>query len=113
MKLEGREPIHYKRPPISAQVLIPAKVDKDIEIDNFSARRVSLRENGDTPRRTCLVVDDTASIRKMMLHFLKKHDVDLACNGVEGLEYLKKKEYDIVLMDISMPVMDGRECLAR
>ncbi|CAB1099580.1 unnamed protein product [Ectocarpus sp. CCAP 1310/34] len=97
------------------EVLIPAKVDKDIDIDSpsGSGRSVSLRESGDTTRGTCLIVDDTASIRKMMRHFLKQHDVDLACNGVEGLERLKNKEYDIVLMDISMPVMDGRECLAR
>ncbi|CAM9403583.1 unnamed protein product [Ectocarpus sp. 6 AP-2014] len=97
------------------EVLIPAKVDKDIDTDSpsGSGRSVSLRESGDIPRGTCLIVDDTASIRKMMQHFLKKHDVDLACNGAEGLERLKKKEYDIVLMDISMPVMDGRECLAR
>ncbi|CAN0110271.1 unnamed protein product, partial [Ectocarpus fasciculatus] len=86
----------------------------NVHIDTASGRSVSLREeSGNTPRRTCLIVDDTASIRKMMRHFLKKHDVDLACNGVEGLESLKNKEYDIVLMDISMPVMDGRQCLAR
>lgn len=67
----------------------------------------------DCPQRSCLIVDDTHSIRKMMTHILAKHKVEVACNGAEGLEKLKSKEYDIVLLDMSMPVMDGAECLTR
>eukprot|EP00752_Nemacystus_decipiens_P013409 g11873.t1 len=49
----------------------------------------------------------------MMGHLLREHEVDLACNGAEGLDKLMSKEYDIVLTDISMPVMDGTECVRR
>ena len=58
-------------------------------------------------------MDDTASIRKMMCHLLREHEVELACNGAEGLDKLMSKEYDIVLTDISMPVMDGTESVRR
>ena len=34
-------------------------------------------------------------------------DLDIANNGLEGIEMLYKKKYDVVLMDIQMPVMDG------
>jgi CheY-like chemotaxis protein len=37
------------------------------------------------------------------------YDPDLACDGVEALEKLDTGEYDIVLMDIQMPRMDGLE----
>lgn len=91
---------------------IPASVDTstaDSKRDEHDAPDAHLS----TRRCTCLVVDDTASIRKMMCHILREHDVELASNGAEGLEKLLGKEYDVVLTDISMPVMDGTECVRR
>jgi len=40
---------------------------------------------------------------------LKKWEVDVAENGLEAASLFKNNEYDIVLMDISMPEMDGKE----
>lgn len=37
------------------------------------------------------------------------HRADLATNGIEAIEALERKPYDIVLMDIQMPEMDGLE----
>ena len=34
-------------------------------------------------------------------------DLDIANNGLEGIQMLGRKKYDVVLMDIQMPVMDG------
>ena len=58
-----------------------------------------------------LLVDDIEVNRKVASLMLKKldHDVDLATNGVEAIDALKRKCYDIVFMDIEMPEMDGLE----
>jgi CheY-like chemotaxis protein len=42
---------------------------------------------------------------------LKKlgHDVNLATNGIEAIEALEHQSYDVILMDIQMPEMDGIE----
>jgi signal transduction histidine kinase/CheY-like chemotaxis protein len=61
-----------------------------------------------TPRRV-LLVEDSENNRMLILWFLKNlpYQVDIACNGQEAVELYKKHRYDIVLMDIQMPVMDG------
>jgi CheY-like chemotaxis protein len=58
-----------------------------------------------------LVVEDNILNRKIIGNVLKQSgiEIDMAENGEVALDLLftKKKEYDMVLMDISMPVMDG------
>jgi CheY-like chemotaxis protein len=58
-----------------------------------------------------LVVDDVEVNRKVASLMLKKlgYQADIATNGVEAIEALEQKPYDIVLMDIQMPEMDGIE----
>ncbi len=62
-----------------------------------------------------LVVDDEQSIRKTLREILEfeKYDVDEASDGLECLVKLKKAKYDVVIMDIKMPKMDGMEALER
>jgi signal transduction histidine kinase len=61
--------------------------------------------------RSVLVVDDTPIVRKIMRRYLRDHRVEVACNGEEALVKMKQQRFDIVLLDIIMPVMDGLECL--
>ncbi len=86
------------------RVTIPSNINKDIEMDPIGSV---------TSKKRCLVIDDTPSIRKMMSRLLKTHDVETACNGAVGLDMMKSNEYDIVLLDMFMPVMDGLECIKR
>ena len=37
------------------------------------------------------------------------HQIDIACNGKEGVEKFKNKQYDIVFMDLQMPILNGFE----
>jgi len=62
-----------------------------------------------------LVVEDNAINLKLMLFILKKEGyvADSAGNGQEALNAFNHQTYDIVLMDMQMPVMDGIEATKR
>ena len=62
-----------------------------------------------------LVIDDEISIRKTLKDILEyeKHEVDLAEDGISGLNMIGAKKYEIVLCDIKMPKMDGIEVLEK
>ncbi len=60
-----------------------------------------------------LVIDDERSIRNTLKDILEyeKYEVDLAEDGIKGIEQVKNAEYDVILCDIKMPGMDGIEVL--
>ena len=60
-------------------------------------------------RRSVLLVDDSPIILMMMGTILERegYAVDKAMNGREGLERMQEREYDVVVSDLQMPVMDG------
>jgi PAS domain S-box-containing protein len=59
-----------------------------------------------------IVEDDNISKRVLYKMLLEKgYKVDCATNGLEALELYKNKKYDLILMDINMPKMDGVEAV--
>ncbi|HPG38328.1 MAG TPA: PAS domain S-box protein [bacterium] len=58
-----------------------------------------------------LVAEDNAINQKLIYRILKKmgYEPDIVNNGLEALLAIEKKEYDVVLMDVQMPEMDGIE----
>src|SRR5215207_10188198 len=71
--------------------------------------------NSNFPSLEILVVDDDDLNRRMMQVLLKRegHKVELAANGMEAIEAVKKNEFDIVFMDLQMPTIDGIETSRR
>jgi len=69
----------------------------------------------DGPRRRILVVDDRRINRMVLLDLLAPLDfeVEVACDGAEALEVAERFEPEMVLLDLSMPVMDGFEAARR
>ncbi len=60
-----------------------------------------------------LVVEDDRSIQSLISYKLKNSgfEVIIAGNGAEGLELLKQTPVDLILADLMMPVMSGKEFL--
>ncbi|SFQ98289.1 response regulator [Desulfoscipio geothermicus] len=60
-----------------------------------------------------LVVDDQAGVRRLICEALldEGYLVDQAASGKEALEKIKRKEFDLILLDIKMPNMNGLETL--
>lgn len=77
----------------------------------MSLDKVDQAGNLDVPHLRILVVDDDELSQRMMKLVLTRegHHVELASNGLEAFEAVKSKKYDIVFMDLQMPVMDGME----
>lgn len=62
-----------------------------------------------------LLVEDDPQIRGLVNLLLKRDDIEIteAADGGETMEYLSRETYDVILLDIMMPVLDGYEVLRR
>ncbi len=62
-----------------------------------------------------LLVEDNILNQRIVTFSLRKysHEVTIANNGKEALDVFKKSTFDVILMDIMMPVMDGLEATLR
>lgn len=58
---------------------------------------------------TLLIVDDEARIRDLIRKYaaLEGYNVEEASNGMEAIEKCRQKNYDLIIMDVMMPELDG------
>ena len=62
-----------------------------------------------------LIVEYNVLNQRIVLFIIKKfnHEVTIANNGLEAVEKFRENKFDVILMDIMMPVMDGLEATVK
>lgn len=92
-------------------VLMPYAVGKTNTIFTSTLASQKLQDNTFTKNLKVLLVEDNDINRLYAKSILKNWqcEVDIAENGLVAIEKVKSGDYDLVLMDIQMPVMDGYE----
>jgi two-component system sensor histidine kinase/response regulator len=113
------EPARLKELGIERSLIKPLRraalyeaIRQDLELPALSAKiPIPSEEIGKTPGLRLLIVEDNRVNQKLATRLLEKmgHHVTLAINGREAIELLKPHSFDLVLMDIQMPVMGGVE----
>ena len=62
-----------------------------------------------------LVVEDERDLNRIITKHLKKNNysVDSCFNGEEAIDFIELSTYDLVILDVMMPKMDGHEFLKK
>ena len=71
-----------------------------------------MRDKSSNLLRRILLVDDDTALRQSLAEQLTLHEefeIDEGGSGAEALEHAKSQRYDLVLLDVGLPDMDGRE----
>ena len=87
-------------------------VDLPLPVSSSSlpaTKKISSRSRGTLPQLQILVADDVKENFGLIQYFLRDLpiQVDYAENGLDALDLLSKTPYDLLLLDISMPILDG------
>ena len=91
----------------SLNLMMGAK--ENVNDESKLVTRHTLREN--IPQLNILLAEDNLINQKLVVRLLEKdgHKIEIANNGVEVLALMEKNKFDVILMDIQMPEMDGFE----
>ncbi|MFM9911172.1 MAG: response regulator [Chitinophagaceae bacterium] len=92
----------------SFQVMIPYKISTE-KFAAKSGKVGNISDDFNFDDRYVLVAEDNEINQSLIKHLFKSWQLkyDLANNGIEVIDKLKQKNYDLILMDIQMPEMDG------
>ena len=86
---------------------------KGIEAPHSISDAADRTGDGPSHRLRVLVVDDHDVNRRLAVHLLENmgHDAEVAVDGSRAIEAMEDQAFDLVLMDLQMPVMDGFETI--
>jgi PAS domain S-box-containing protein len=106
-----------------------AQLAKPVRASQLYNALVRIAAEGDEPEPTAeleqpgkggsslriLLAEDNAVNQKVALRLLEQlgYAADVASNGIEALEALERRQYDVVLMDVQMPELDGLDATRR
>ena len=88
------------------EILLPVDICRESALKPKSTKEQEIKQDR---KMHVLIVEDNLLNQKLASFILKKIDchAEIAANGLEALEMIGKQNYDLILMDIQMPVMDG------
>ncbi|HID64148.1 MAG TPA: response regulator, partial [Anaerolineae bacterium] len=121
-KEEGSQTVKF-----AAYLTKPIKPSQlyDVLVGVFAGQPIRVREPGARPQfdlqmgqrhpLRILLAEDNVVNQKVALRILERmgYRADVAANGLEVLQALERQSYDVVLMDVQMPEMDGVEATRR
>jgi signal transduction histidine kinase/ActR/RegA family two-component response regulator len=86
--------------------------EKHVYVDSLPNAQTSINNIKNLQGMKVLIVEDNSINAHVLGGFLKKWQIqfEVAVNGKEALDKLDESDFDMVLMDLQMPVMDGKEC---
>src|SRR5258708_33289991 len=86
-------------------------LDKKVRVTKETTQPIAVQKLAEKFPLRILVVEDNAINQRLALRFLDQlgYRSDLANNGLEAVEAVKRQTYDVILMDVQMPEMDGYE----
>lgn len=96
---------------VSLMRKLKGKAQNGKEVSGDLLTRYTLLEKPEERSLHVLLVEDNPVNRKLAIRILEKqqHIVEVAVNGREALDKSAETSYDVILMDVQMPVMDGLE----
>lgn len=110
---EPEQPMAKSQPVPGVQ---PASQEIHIRFDTGGQTLAATGARSGIPERPrILLIDDNKSVRKLLASLLRKEVAEVfeAENGMEGLDMVYQNVPHLVVCDVSMPVMDGREFLQK
>ncbi len=98
----------------SFKVELPVDICAEKSKSGNNSEKPKLSAPSSMRKLKILLAEDNQINQKLATVFLNKmgHTVDVASNGKEAVDMFNKNQYDVILMDIEMPVMDGIEASA-
>lgn len=91
------------------RILLPHRPDSATQVEKQKSSSLTWLSQNPDRRFRILLVDDSEDNRVLMIHYLKNlpFDCEEAVNGQEAVEKYKNSHYDLIFMDMQMPIMTG------
>lgn len=89
---------------------VPVKIDLEISSKNKKIELKEFLSIDFTKKINVLVVDNNETNQLLIMKMLANHGsffVDIADNGLQAIEMIENNDYNLILMDMNMPIMDG------
>ena len=117
-KAEKLDIAAYLEKPVTNGELLGA-IFKALETNAFDAVSAAMSRETILPRKAArtlriLLAEDNPANQKVALYVLgqRGHTVEVVQNGIQAIEKIKQQEFDLALMDMQMPQMDGFQATA-